>query len=115
MKHDPLNHRLLDEFPYISKNYEKVKDGVFDLDTPAFSFYEEIFVPYIIEQINKKDEKEIKHCFDFVEAMMNDEEEIVQDVAMQSILCILGEKKIELKKLPLGRRSLEYVSNWVEI
>ncbi len=115
MKHDPINHSLLEEFPYLKENYEKVKDGVFDLDTPSTSFYEEIFVPYIIKNINENNKEEVNHCFDFVEKMMNDEDETVQDVAIQSVLCVLGEKKIDLKKLPLGKRSLEYVKDWVEI
>lgn len=116
MKHDPLNNRLLKEFPYLEKTYASVKDGAFDLDTPAYSFYEEIFVPYILMKIEKNDKEEIRHCFAFIEEMMEDEDEIGQDVMMQSVLCPLYEKKgSQLKSLPLGRLSLAYVKEWLEI
>lgn len=113
MKKDPLNNILLKEFPYLEKNYLKVKDGTFDLDTPAYSFYEEIFVPYLERKIEEKDEKEIRHCFDFIEKMMEDEE-MYQDVMMQSVLTPLYEHGVELKKLPLGRRSMQYVNDWLD-
>ena len=113
MKKDPLNNVLLKEFPYLEEHYLQVKDGTFDLDTPAYSFYEEIFVPYIIGKIEEKNDVEIRHCFSFIEDMMNGEE-MEQDVMMQSVLCPLYEQGIELKKLPLGRRSLQYVKDWLE-
>ena len=60
MKHDPLNHRLLLEFPVLEQTYTKVKEGVFDLDTPAYSFYEEIFVPYLLACLEKNDKEELE-------------------------------------------------------
>lgn len=114
MKHDPLNNRLLDEFPSLKAIYPTIKDGVFDLDTPAYSFYEEIFVPYFIGKIGEHDVDEIRHCCLFIEEMMN-QDELSEDVCMQSVLSPLYEKGIELKNLPLGERSRQYVMDWIEI
>ena len=114
-KKDPLNHLLLEEFPSISEHYTTYKDGVFDLDTPASSFYEELFVPYVIKCYQEKNEKELIHCCDFIERMMTEEEELNNDIAMNHILCPLYEsKKIDFSLLPLGRVSKEYVREWLE-
>ncbi|MCR4698024.1 MAG: hypothetical protein K5762_01525 [Bacilli bacterium] len=114
MKHDPLNHRLLEEFPVLSHSYTEVKEGAFDLDTPAYSFYEEIFVPYILSCLEKNDSQELQHCFDFIEEMMIDEEEMVSRLAMQAILCPLYEKNIDFSLLPLGKESKDYYQTWLK-
>lgn len=115
-KKDPYNHRLLDEFPKLKETYDKIKGGVFDLDTPSYSFYEEIFVPYFVECIKKKEKEEIEHCCKFIDGMMRDEDEKLNDIAMKSVLFPLYEKfKIDLKTLPLGKEAQEYDKNWLEI
>lgn len=115
MKHDPYNHLLLNEFPYLKATYQKVKDGVFDLDTPAYSFYEEIFVPYIVACIRKNDARETEHCFSFIEDLLESEEEMLNDLAMKSILCILYEEyDFDFSVLPLGRLSKDYYENWLK-
>ena len=113
MKHDPLNHRLLLEFPVLEQTYTKVKEGVFDLDTPAYSFYEEIFVPYLLACLEKNDKEELEHCFCFIEELMNDEDEMVSRVAKQSILCPLYERNINFDLLPLGKETKDYYLNWL--
>ncbi len=114
MKHDPLNHFLLDEFPYLKEHYAFVKDGVFDLDTPSSVFYEEIFLPYLLSVYEKKDEKEVHHCCLFIEGLLTDEEETRNDIAMNAVLLPLYEEHPKIiSKLPLGEKSREYVENWL--
>lgn len=114
MKHDPLNHFLLDEFPYLKEHYAFVKGGVFDLDTPSPAFYEEIFLPYLLDTFEKKDSEEVLHCCRFIEMLMSDEEEQRNDIAMNAILLPLYENHPKvLSMLPLGEKSREYVENWL--
>ncbi len=115
-KKDPYNRRLLDEFPFLKDNYDKIKGGVFDLDTPSYSFYEEIFVPYFVECINKKKDDEVRHCCQFVDAMLKDEDEKLNDIAMKSVLFTLHEEyNIDIQSLPFGKEAKEYDKNWLEI
>lgn len=115
MKKDPLNHRLIESFPILEEIYPTVKDGCFDMDTPSNAFFEEVFVPYILSMIEKKNEKEICHCFSFIEEMMNDEDEHTEDIAMSSVLVPLSEKIEDILSLPLGKKSLSYYKEWIDI
>lgn len=114
MKHDPLNHKLLDEFPSIQNIYQNIKGGTFDLDTPSRYFYQEVFLPYIYDKIHVGDQKEVEHCFRFIEEMMSDEDERLNDLAMNGILCPMFEKlNSTMESLPLGIKSKEYYLNWL--
>jgi hypothetical protein len=114
MKHDPLNHQLLEEFPYLKENYLKIKEGVFDLDTPSVNFYQEIFLPYFLQVIQSKDEKEIVHCCTFIENLLCDEDEKSNILAMNGILCPLYEsRKINFDSIPFGTRAKSYYENWL--
>lgn len=115
MKKDQLNNRLIENFPQLEKLYPLIKDGCFDMDTPSNAFFEEVFVPYILAMIEKKDEKEICHCFTFIEELMNDEDEHNEDIAMSSILVPLSEKVENLLSYPLGEKSRRYCLDWILI
>ena len=115
MKHDPLNTKLITEFPKLGETYQSVKGGAFDLDTPSSAFYQEIFLPYVIESIKNKDEKEIRHCLDFIEDMMTSDNELENNVAMAFILVPLFEERhnLDWDKLPFGKESKAYLEMWV--
>ena len=115
MKHDPLNHRLLNEFPYLAKNYQKLHDGIFDLDTPSRNFYEEIFIPYILGVKERDDTDELNHCCIFIEELLNDQDENSNNLAIMGILCPLYEKiGDEMSHLPLEDKAMEYYKNWLK-
>ncbi len=114
MKHDPLNHKLIDEFPYLKENYKSMKDGVFDLDTPSTFFYKEIFIPYLLYIHESGNDREVLHCCQFIESMMTDEDEECNNLAMLGILCPLYESLGEkMKDLPLGENSEKYYRFWL--
>lgn len=107
---------LLDEFPFLKDNYDKIKGGVFDLDTPSYSFYAEIFVPYMEEVYRKDDALELNHCLTFIENMMKNEDEKVSDIAIKAILIPLYEnKKVNMDELSLGKLSKSYYEKWLKI
>lgn len=114
MKKDIYNNLLLKRFPTLVET-EEYKSNVFDLDTPAHSFYERIFVPYIINKIKNDDEKEIDRCFSFIEELITCDEEMANELAMNSILMPLQEnKEINLSQLPLRENSLKYYKLWLK-
>ena len=114
MKKNPLNHLLLETFPPLESRYQTYKGGTFDLDTPAVSFYEEIFVSYLIERVEVNDLAEVNKCFDFIEMLMSEEDEMYNDVAIKGILIPLYESEnIDLEKCPLGTKSFEYYKTWL--
>lgn len=112
MKHDPLNKLLLEKFPKL-KDY--FKDSIYDLDTPSYNFYQELFVPYIKEQINKNDTTELNRCLEFVEEMLKDSNEQLQEIAQNNILLILYEEKdVDFSLLPLKEISYQYYLDWLK-
>ena len=114
MKKDIKNNLLLDEFPILQDYYLEIKGGVFDLDTPAYNFYKEVFTSYLISCIKADKKDEIKHCFSFVERLLESDDELDNDLAMKAILTPLYEDyQIDLSKYELGEKSLAYYKTWL--
>lgn len=113
MKHDPLNKLLLEKFPKLNDNF---KDSIYDLDTPSYNFYQELFVPYIKEQISNNDTIELNRCFEFVEDMLKSNNEQLQEIAQNNILLILYEDEdVDFSLLPLKELSYQYYLEWLKI
>lgn len=114
MKKDKFNHLLLERFPLI-KNLDEYKQNVFDLDTPAHSFYEQVFVPYIIIAIKNNDVESINKCLGFTEELIKSDDDMANELAMNSILMPLYENKnIDLGSLPLQEVSKKYYKLWLK-
>jgi hypothetical protein len=114
MKHNPLNNRLLEEFPYIKEHFKEYGNGAFDMDVPAASLYEGAFVPYLEQMVKENNEKEVFHCTYFLEELISGKEE-ESILAVSAILTPLYERKVlDLEKLPLGEKSLNYYLEWLK-
>lgn len=112
MKHDPLNKLLLEKFPELN---EQLKHNIYDLDTPSYNFYQELFVPYIKGQILNNNETELNRCFTFIEDMLRDSNEQMQEIAQNYILLILYEDKdVNFSHLPLKELSYQFYLEWLK-
>ncbi len=115
MKKDPLNHLLLEEFPYLEKHYQEVKGGIFDLDTPSHAFYEEIFLPYLLLMYKEENRMEVEHCCQFIEDLLCSDEEEKNSLAINGILCPLYDRKeVDMSLLPLKEKTKEYYLDWLK-
>ncbi len=114
MKHNPLNHLLIQEFPYLKEHFPEYGNGAFDMDVPASSLYEGLFVPYLEMIVRKDDKDELMHCLCFLEELINgNEEESI--LAVSAVLTPLYEhKQVDFETLPLGEKCLAYYQNWLK-
>lgn len=80
-----LNQKLLDRFPELSKSFEEETSWQEGLETGSTVVYEDVFMPYIKESIEKDDSVAISRIFSFIEELAQFDDEYTKQLLM---ICI---------------------------
>ena len=81
-----LNLKLIKTIPEISKTYFKETSWQDGDETGSHIVYEDVFVPFAKKQIASKNNKTIKRIFDFIEELLDMNDEYVTEVVQLSVL-----------------------------
>lgn len=86
MKERELNLKLLASFPQIKENYKEETSWQDGDDTGSHIVYADVFVPFIKKQIITKNEVILKQVFDFIENLIELNDEYVMEVICLSVI-----------------------------
>ena len=82
---------LISKFPELKPIYDKDIDEYIDL---PYLFYEPVFVPYIMDKINLREEEELKKIFSFIEDLLkNGDEKTINLIEVAVIESLFFEKE----------------------
>lgn len=85
-KQKEMNLKLIERFPELRDSYEKEVSWQDKDDTGAHIVYGDIFTPFIEKNIEKKDDGKIIEICNFIEELLNMNDEYVANVIGLSVL-----------------------------
>jgi len=80
-----LNEKLLQTFPELNEAFEEETSWQEGLETGSTVVYEDVFMPFVEEAIEKNDNATISRIFDFIEELAQAEDEYTKQLLM---ICI---------------------------
>lgn len=80
-----LNEKLLVNFPELEKSFEEETSWQEGMETGSTVVYEDVFVPFVEEAIEKGDDKAISRIFGFIEELAQVDDEYTRQLLM---ICI---------------------------
>ena len=86
MKEKELNLKLIEKFPELKLKYEDEVNWQEGDDTGSHVIYGDVFVPFIKEMLNKKNNEKLNEIFDFIEALLNMNDDYIEDVLSVSVI-----------------------------
>ena len=86
MKSRELNILLIKNIPGLKPLYEAEVVWQEGDDTGSHVVFEDVLIPYIINSAKKKDTGELKKCFEFIEKLLCNNDEYVNEVVEFSVL-----------------------------
>ncbi|MBQ6998918.1 MAG: hypothetical protein IJN62_03925 [Clostridia bacterium] len=81
-----LNLKLINNFPEIIDTYNEEISWQDGNDTGSHVIYADVFVPFIKENISKGNEQVLIKSFDFLETLLNINDEYVNEVIAFSVI-----------------------------
>ena len=102
-----LNQKLLDSFPELSKSFEEETSWQEGLETGSTVVYEDVFMPFVEESIEKNDDARISRIFNFIEELAQFDDEYARQLLMICIFdnLVFFDDEIDYEKW-LGPNSL---------
>jgi len=103
-----LNQKLLDCFPELLDSFKEETSWQEGLDTGSTVVYEDVFMPFVEESIEKKDDASISRIFSFIEELAQFDDEYTKQLLMICIFdnLIFFDDEINYEKW-LGPNSLK--------
>ena len=87
LKYTDANEILLTEFENLKTAFsEHENNDLFILEDGCYSFYEQVFAPYVIKQLDDGNEKELKKIFTFIEKLYREGDPDMRDLIGISIV-----------------------------
>lgn len=109
MNYNHIIDLLLEQFPELYSKYEEEKDC---LEGLPYLVFEDIFVPYLIKQVDENiDKNKPLQLFNFIEEMVLCPDEQIHDLALVAIIeSLLPEREfLEKVKTLWGSQSLHHL------
>jgi hypothetical protein len=85
MESKELNELLVSKFPELKEQYQDAYE-FYDGDIGSHVIYGDIFVPYIIEKLNDKDEPQIKKILAFIDELLNSKNAYYEEVIIITVI-----------------------------
>ena len=103
-----LNQKLVTTFPELEQAYREVTEWQEGDDTGSHVVFGDVLVPAMLALIKGGYYPQVKKYFDFLEAMLADEDEYVDDVVATTVIEGIIMDKVDGKevKLLLGQKTL---------
>ena len=80
-----LNENLLEKFPELKENFEEETSWQDGIETGSTVVYEDVFMPFVEEAIERRDEKAISRIFDFIEELAEVDDDYTKQLLMVCI------------------------------
>lgn len=112
LRYDSIIETLLDEFPELTGRYDDEKDIIEGLPHLVFGI---IFVGYMLELTKGEgNEAGLRKAFRFVESMLNSPDDLVQELAVVSVLESIEANPHELLKARpyFGKKTSEWFEQY---
>jgi hypothetical protein len=107
-----LNQMLITEFPNLKNNYIEETSWQEGDETGSHTVFGDVFTPYVVEIIDKCNEKELKNIFRFIEDILLLKDEYAEEVIALSVIESIEVKIKNNKKIieMLGEKT-KYIFN----
>ena len=102
--YNKYNNLLLTKFPILKKDFEDYTEWQEGINTGSLVVYEDIFVPYIINQLVNENKVEIEKIVSFIEELLDSNDEYAFNIAYVAIL-------ETLKSDPNGQKIEKYLKS----
>ena len=80
------NEILINKFPSLKVEFYKFTDELDGIKTGSIVVYEDVFIPYVIKQLNDNNVSEINKITEFIEELLNSSDEYAFNIAYIAIL-----------------------------
>lgn len=81
-----LNKDLLLNFPELKEKFEEETSWQEGYDTGSFIVFEDVFMPFLNENIMNNNDNELDKIFNYIEKLSLNEDEYVQNIVYVAIL-----------------------------
>ncbi len=106
------NNLILNMFPSIKEAFEENTSWQDGIETAIILTYEDVLVPYIVEQLNQNNLEQINKIVNLIEDMITSNDDYLFNVALIGVLEALRGKQVGQKIRDfLKERSLEEYDN----
>ncbi len=106
------NNLILNMFPSIKEAFEENTSWQAGIETAIILTYEDVLVPYIVEQLNQNNLEQINKIVNLIEDMITSNDDYLFNVALIGVLEALRGKQVGQKIRDfLKERSLEEYDN----
>lgn len=113
MKEKEFNLKLIEKFPELKPKYEDEVNWQEGDNTGSHVVYGDVFVPFIIENLNKKDNEKLIEIFNFIEELLNMNDDYVEDVISVSVIESIIYKDINLIKKYAKEKTLKVIKKFI--
>ena len=113
MKEKELNLKLIEKFPELKLKYEDEVNWQEGDDTGSHVIYGDVFVPFIKEMLNKKNNEKLNEIFDFIEALLNMNDDYIEDVLSVSVIESIIYNDINLIKKHAKEKTLKVIKKFI--
>lgn len=113
MKEKELNLKLIEKFPELKLKYEDEVNWQEGDDTGSHVIYGDVFVPFIKEMLNKKNNEKLNEIFDFIEALLNMNDDYIEDVLSVSVIESIIYNDINLIKKHAQKKTLKVIKKFI--
>lgn len=86
MTYKELNIDLLDNFPELKNKFDEETSWQDGIDTGCFITFEDVFMPFVRDQVLKDNKKIINRIFDYIENLSYSKDEYVENIFYVAIL-----------------------------
>ncbi len=107
-----FNNLLINKFPDLKEDFNKNTSWQDGLETSIILTYEDVFVPYIVNQLNSNNLDEITKIVNLIEDMITSNDDYLYNVALIGVLeALRGKEDGQKIRDYLREKSLEEYDN----
>lgn len=81
-----LNSKLLKEFPELKNKFAEYTSWQDGIDTGSHLIYEDLFVPYIVNEETITNSMMVQKCFEYIESIFDLNDTYAENVIVVSVL-----------------------------